>query len=86
MGKGKRSRQTHEVSNPEADARRAERDAAEAETARRTRVALHINALGAAGVRVRQETARRHDVDERPDRKKPRREAGRRAIRESNGF
>ena len=83
MGKGKRSRRTHEVSNPEAEARKAKADRIAAEAAHRRRIAGYINDLGAAGVRVRQETARRHDIDESPDRKRTRREASRRAIRES---
>ena len=83
MGKGKRSRRTHEVSNPEAEARRAEQDRIVAEAAYRRRIAEYINDLGAEGVRARQEMARRHDIDESPDRKRTRREVSRRAIRES---
>lgn len=85
MGKGKRSRRAHEVSNPEAETRKAEEDRAAAEAAHRKRIAGYINDLGAAGVRIRQETARRHDIDELPSRKRTRREASRRAIRESTG-
>lgn len=83
MGKGKRSRRTHEVSNPEAEARRAEQDRIVAEAAHRKRIAGYINDLGVTSVRVRQETVRRHDVDDNPRHKRTREEVSKRAIRES---
>lgn len=83
MGKGKRSRRTHEVSNPEVEARKAEEDRAKAEAAHRTRIAGYINNLGATGVRARQEAARRHDVDDDPRYTRTRAEVSKRAIRES---